>query len=140
MLMPRAGNLAVEHVKNKRCRRQRGRREKMKRQLRAHVEHGEQHAADAARGIAEREKVGEMEVAQHREMAGWSGLHGCFRVCCDAELLLPFGRPSLFSWVPLTRQFAALEGVGGIPCEVRVLSNSRGKSAFGVYRAGANSY
>ena len=61
MLVPRAGYLAVKHIKSKRRRGQRRSCEEVKRQLAVHVEHGEQHRAHTTRRIAEREKIREVK-------------------------------------------------------------------------------
>ena len=69
MLVAPARDAAVEHIEEGR-RRQRGGDEEIGRVAPRHVEHGEEDRAHAAGGVAQREQVGELQLAQHREVLG----------------------------------------------------------------------
>jgi hypothetical protein len=63
-------NAPVEDVEDEGSRRQRSRNEEVADRLALQIPHRAEDAAYAAGGVRQREEVGEMELANHREMRG----------------------------------------------------------------------
>jgi len=76
MLVPPSGNTAIEPVEDQSRRREGRGGEEMDRRLAAHVQHAEQHCPEPAHGVGQRQKVGQVKLADHREMCRRSGGHG----------------------------------------------------------------
>jgi len=76
MLMPPAGDTAIEPVEDQRRRRQGRGGEEIGPRLAPHVEHAEKDCRDPAGGVGQRQKVGQVKLADHREVFGGNGGHG----------------------------------------------------------------
>jgi hypothetical protein len=63
-----ARDSAVENVEHEGGRRQRRRPQELRQGMAGHVGHGEEHRANAAGGVAQREHVRQVKAANHREM------------------------------------------------------------------------
>lgn len=75
-LMPPSSDPAIEPVEKQRRRREGCGGEEMSRQPTAHVVHGEENGREPAGGIGEGEDIGQMKLAEHREMFRRCSGHG----------------------------------------------------------------
>src|SRR3990167_5161912 len=75
MLVAPARHLAVEHVEDESQRCHCGRQQKVRKRTAGHVHHRQEHRQHAAGGIPQRDEVGQMKAADHRE-AAWRGARG----------------------------------------------------------------
>ena len=87
MRVPPSGYAAIEHIECKSRGRQRRGGEKMRQRLAADIDHGAEYAGHAAGCVGQREQIGQVHAADHREM--FARLAG---VWSHAESLIQRGR------------------------------------------------
>src|SRR5712691_4044546 len=75
MLVPPSGDTAIERVEYQGHRDQGRGGEERGQRLAAHVDHGEKHRRHPAGCVGQSEKVGQVKLANHREVFGGIGLH-----------------------------------------------------------------
>src|SRR5437773_2576243 len=131
-----AGDAPVEHVEHERERQQRGGGEQAPRLTRFEVRHGREDRHDAAGGIAERQKIREVEPADHRQS---SRRRRRTHAICTLRITRRNGPASLIArcftqrlsqnatapWVQRKRHVNS----GRLPCSIRKSSNGRRSSS-----------